>query len=77
MGRKVKAQNSEIKIPRTTGDRIKEVVINILRFIGLLACLYFFIISLDLMSSGFRLVAGMFVFNLFKIYSNLLIQYLN
>ncbi len=36
----------------------KTVLINLIRLVGFLACFYFFIISLDLMSSGFRLLAG-------------------
>lgn len=38
----------------------RKILSNIIRAIGLLTCLYFFIISLDLMSSGFRLLAGLF-----------------
>ncbi|CAF3684357.1 unnamed protein product, partial [Rotaria sordida] len=39
-------------------DRIKSITILILRLIGLLALLYLFVCSLDLMSSGFRLIGG-------------------
>ncbi|CAF1522363.1 unnamed protein product [Rotaria sordida] len=37
-------------------DRIKFIIMLILRLIGLLALLYLFVCSLDLMSSGFRLI---------------------
>ncbi|CAF1012700.1 unnamed protein product [Rotaria sordida] len=39
-------------------DRIKFILMLILRLIGLLALLYLFVCSLDLMSSGFRLIGG-------------------
>jgi len=39
-------------------DTSKLIAFGILRFVGLLGCLYFFVVSLDLMSSGFRLLAG-------------------
>jgi len=38
-------------------DTSKLIAFGILRFVGLLGCLYFFVVSLDLMSSGFRLLA--------------------
>ncbi|CAF5097488.1 unnamed protein product, partial [Rotaria sp. Silwood1] len=39
-------------------DRIKSILTLILRIIGLLALLYLFVCSLDLMSSAFRLIGG-------------------
>ncbi|CAF4437062.1 unnamed protein product [Rotaria sp. Silwood2] len=39
-------------------DRIKFITLLILRLIGLLALLYLFVCSLDLMSSAFRLIGG-------------------
>ncbi|CAF4348546.1 unnamed protein product, partial [Rotaria sp. Silwood2] len=39
-------------------DRIKFIILLILRLIGLLALLYLFVCSLDLMSSAFRLIGG-------------------
>ncbi|CAF3655824.1 unnamed protein product [Rotaria sp. Silwood1] len=39
-------------------DQIKFIIILILRIIGLLALLYLFVCSLDLMSSAFRLIGG-------------------
>ena len=38
---------------------VKIIFLNSLRAIGLLICIYFFIITLDLMSSGFQLIAGL------------------
>ncbi|CAF3909468.1 unnamed protein product [Rotaria sp. Silwood1] len=42
----------------TRNDRITFIMILILRMIGLLALLYLFVCSLDLMSSAFRLIGG-------------------
>jgi hypothetical protein len=44
----------------TTKQRVIYVVKNFLRPIGLLSCLYFFICSLDVMSTSFQLIAGTF-----------------
>ena len=43
------------KQPRIQGEKI---LWSIARVLGLLACLYTFVISLDLMSSAFRLIGG-------------------
>ena len=42
----------------STSDRVKRVLINVGKFVGVLACLYFFICSLDMLSSSFRLLSG-------------------
>jgi len=34
------------------------IILFLIKMIGLIGCLYFFIVSLDLMSSAFRLIAG-------------------
>ena len=41
-----------------TKDKAKFIAITILKFIGVLGSLYFFICSLDIMSLSFRLVGG-------------------
>ncbi|CAF4117515.1 unnamed protein product [Rotaria sp. Silwood1] len=51
----------------TRNDRITFIMILILRMIGLLALLYLFVCSLDLMSSAFRLIGG---YTLFSKYTN-------
>ncbi len=36
----------------------KRIILGVLRFLGLLTCLYFFVVSLNLMSTSFPLIAG-------------------
>lgn len=52
-----KFENEEINI-ETVNDKAKKIGIFVLKFIGLLVFLYFFIVSLDLMSNGFRVFGG-------------------
>ncbi|KAL7644162.1 UNVERIFIED_CONTAM: hypothetical protein RMT77_004987 [Armadillidium vulgare] len=42
----------------TTSEKVKRVTINIIKVICVLTLLYFFICSLDLLSSSFRLISG-------------------
>ncbi|KAK2717521.1 hypothetical protein QYM36_006340, partial [Artemia franciscana] len=42
----------------STKDKVKRVVIGILKTIGLLANLYIFVVSLDLLSTAFQLLGG-------------------
>lgn len=48
-------------------QRIKSIIILIIKIICLLGLLYIFVCSLDLMSSAFRLVGGKYLFEI-KIY---------
>ena len=48
-------------------ERIRTVLIMIFKIVSLLCCLYFFIVSLELMTTAFRLVAGV---NASKIFDN-------
>ena len=43
---------------QTTQEKVLGVLSGLLKFVGFLACLYFFICSLDLLSSGFKLLGG-------------------
>lgn len=43
---------------KSAHSKNKTIFKSVLRIVGLLFCLYFFIVSLGLMSSAFRLVAG-------------------
>jgi hypothetical protein len=52
----------EIPENKKNDSLAKKILANIFRIVGLLCCLYFFVISLDLMSSGFRLIAGLMKF---------------
>ena len=52
---------------QTTQEKTKSVFLGILKFIGLLACLYFFICSLDLLSSGFKLLGGKTTGQIFQV----------
>lgn len=52
-----KFENEEVHI-ETVNDKAKSIGIFVLKFIGLLVFLYFFIVSLDLMSNGFRVLGG-------------------
>jgi solute carrier family 34 (sodium-dependent phosphate cotransporter) len=42
----------------TSKEKTMRVLINVAKAIGSLACLYFFVCSLDLLSSAFRLLGG-------------------
>ena len=42
----------------TLKEKTKRIFINVAKAIGSLACLYFFVCSLDLLSSAFRLLGG-------------------
>jgi len=42
----------------TGAEKAKTVLNGLLKFVGLLACLYFFICALDLLGSGFKLLGG-------------------
>lgn len=39
-------------------NRLKDVLIGLLKIAGLLGCLYFFVVSLNLMSISFPLIGG-------------------
>lgn len=39
-------------------QRIREIAIGILKAVGLFGCLFFLVLSLDLMSSAFTLISG-------------------
>lgn len=65
-------ENETGKIFDTKNDKhnislLKIIFLSSLRAIGLLICLYFFIITLDLMSSGFQLIAGLLKYMQLKI----------
>ena len=47
-----------MSIEMTTGEKVQRVVINVFKFVTLLALLYLFICSLDFLSQAFRLVGG-------------------
>jgi sodium-dependent phosphate cotransporter len=51
---------------KTIAQRVNYVVKLVLRIIFLLLCLYFFVVSLELMTSGFRLAAGHDASQIFK-----------
>lgn len=40
------------------GEKCKRIASGVLKFLGVLILLYFFVISLDLLSSSFRLLGG-------------------
>lgn len=42
----------------TTGEKVKRVCINTCKVMSVFVLLYFFICSLDFLSSAFRLIAG-------------------
>ena len=48
------------KIPDNVphNSRLKNILITLLKIVGLLACLYFFVVSLNLMSISFPLIGG-------------------
>ncbi|CAF3332397.1 unnamed protein product [Rotaria sp. Silwood2] len=52
------SQSYFVHLDMNQKDRIKFIILLILRLIGLLALLYLFVCSLDLMSSAFRLIGG-------------------
>ena len=59
--------NAKSWAQQTGAEKTKTVIIGILKFVGFLACLYFFICSLDLLGSGFNLLGGKAVGEIFQV----------
>ena len=53
-----KLEEKESVVPKTDKEKAKDIAVLVAKFFALLLFLYFFIVSLDLMSNGFRVVGG-------------------
>ena len=53
-----KLEEKESVMPKTDKEKAKDIAVLVAKFFALLLFLYFFIVSLDLMSNGFRVVGG-------------------